>query len=335
MRLFFFLALFFSLHLNGSLNEIDGILEPILSDHCLIEEKQIKIPGFPTAYNPSLIPYREGYLLSFRYTTKYPETIKNGFRKGVSLIGLVRLDKNFKVLEKTIQLLDLISYSPYFSLTAEDGRLFCIEDRIFIFFNDQPVSRLPGQFAMYVGEIIEEQGIFHLKLPAKPLNYAQIVPIEKNWTPFAYEGHVYLIYSDQPRIILELDLDTGDCEEISHTFFDPDWKWGRIRGGTPALLVDDTFLTFFHSSFSAQTKKGKIYVMGAYTFEKEAPFSMRTITLQPLGALSDYSEDNPSKIVFPGGMVVENLFVHVAWGKGDKQIWITTFDKKALLSSMQ
>lgn len=323
-----------SLQAKGS--EIDTFLEQVLSKTCIVTVKQIKIPDYPNAYNPSLIPYKGGYLLSFRYISRCPEKYKNNFHKtDLSFVGVARLDKNFKVSENTVQLLNIVSYSSKFSLTAEDARLLNVGDRIFIVFNDLPLLQTSGMFGMYFGELIEVQGMFVLKEPAKPLNYLLARHVEKNWSPFSSGDKLYLIYSDQPRIILEVDLNTGYCQEVTRTTLNWNWNLGEIRGGTPAYLVNDQFLTFFHSSFPAQTSKGRAYVMGAYTFDKDPPFSVRTMTMRPLGNMTDYTQDNSSKVVFPGGIVVQDNFIHVAWGKADKQIFITTFDRDKLLASMK
>ncbi|HSX11597.1 MAG TPA: hypothetical protein VLF94_07785 [Chlamydiales bacterium] len=315
--------------------EIDTFLGQLLSKSSIVTSRQIKIPDYPNAYNPSLIPYKGGYLLSFRFISKCPEKFRNDFRTDVSLIGVARLDKNFKLSEKTVQLLNITSYSSQFSLTAEDARLLNVGDRILIFFNDLPSVQTSGTFAMYFGELIEERGMFVLKGPAKALNYSRALPIEKNWSPFSSGDRLYMIYSSQPRVILEVDLHTGYCHEVERASFNWHWNLGEIRGGTPACLVNDTFLTFFHSCFPAKIPKGRAYVMGAYTFDKDPPFSVRTLTPRPLGDLADYTQDNASKVVFPGGLVVQDRWIHVAWGKADKQIFITTFDREKLLASME
>ncbi len=333
--LFCLLAASLPCSLEGGLSEVDTILAQSLTNTCIVKRKQINIPNYPNAYNPSLIPYKDGYLLSFRYISRCPEKLKHDFRTDVSFVGIARLDKNFKVSKKGVQLLNIVSYSSKFSLTAEDARLLRVGHRIFIFFNDRPLLQTPGKFAMYFGELIEEQGIFVLKGPAKFLNYPHANQIEKNWSPFSSGDNIYVIYSDQPRVILQVDLNTGYCQEATRTNVNWQWNWGEIRGGTPAYLLDDAFLTFFHSSFPAKTSKGRAYVMGAYTFDKDPPFSVRTMTPWPLGDLTDYTEENSPKVVFPGGMVVHDDVIHVAWGKADKQIFITTFDRKKLLESME
>lgn len=327
--------LFIPLSLESKGSEIDTFLGQILSEACIVKKRQIKIRDYPNAYNPSLIPYKDGYLLSFRYISRCPEKFKNGFRTDLSFIGLARLDKSFKVSEKTVQLLNITSHSSKFSLTAEDARLLNVGSRIFIFFNDIPPLHTAGKFAMYFGELVEERGVFVLKEPAKPLIYPFAIQVEKNWSPFSSGDKLYVIYSDQPRVILEVDSNTGYCQEVSRTHLNWNWNLGLIRGGTPAYLVNDSFLTFFHSSFPAKISKGRAYVMGAYIFEKDPPFSVRKMTFRPLGGLIDYTQDNSPKIVFPGGMVVQDDLIHVAWGKADRQIFITTFHKEKLLASME
>ncbi len=329
-----FMLLLFNLNAVQS-NEVDLFLGQILVNESIINSRQIKIPEYPNAYNPSIIPYKSGFLLSFRYVSRCPEKFKGNFRTDVSFIGIVKLDKNFKVVEKSVQLLNVLSSSSKFSLSAEDARLFNISDRIFIVFNDLPVSEAPNEFAMYFGEIIEEQGSFILKAPAKPFQYFDARSVEKNWSPFVSENKLYVIYSDQLRIILEVDVNTGSCREVARQHGNYNWSLGTIRGGTPACLVNDVFLTVFHSSFPVNTSKGKAYVMGAYTFDKDPPFSIQSMTFSPIGDLKDYIYDNPSKIVFPGGLVVQDSLIHVAWGKADKQIFITTFDREKFLASLQ
>jgi len=331
---FFFLFLYFPFIVYAELSRTDRILQQVLTNECIVNTKQINIPGYPNAFNPSLVPYKDGYLLSFRYVSSRPDTHKNGYRTDFSFIGLARMNKEFKINANTVQLLNIVSYSPNFSLTAEDARLIQIGDRIFIFFNDLPPLQTPGQFAMYLGEIVEDRDYFMLKERATALQYLGAKPIEKNWSPFTVGNKLYVTYLHEPRVILEIDINTGYCQEILRTY--PNWKWnlGEIRGGTPALPIQDQLLTFFHSSFLAPTRKGRAYVMGAYAFDKEFPFSLRAMTPRPLGNLTDYMENNRSKVVFPGGMVLTEKFIHVVWGKSDREIAITTFDRAKLLASM-
>ncbi len=61
---------------------------------------------------------------------------------------------------------------------------------------------------------------------------------EKNWTPFDYYGNLLLSYSIAPHRVLFPHLGSGYCELFSEAPTSHRWKWGELRGGTPAILVD-------------------------------------------------------------------------------------------------
>lgn len=332
--------------------ELDARLSH-LGHSAIVATKRIYIPGYPKAFNPSLIPYEEGYLLSFRNRHRIKQKTMHTRKKDVSFLGVAKLDRNFRVIEKSPQLIDVSSYALYSSSTAEDARLFKMGSRIFIFFNDFPSYNNEG-YALYFAELIEKENRFVFKEPAKKLLYANAIPIEKNWSPFSIEDKLYLIYSDQPRILLEVDIATGHCREEARYPMHWDWKWGEIRGGTPALQLENGLLTFFHSSIPSnlkesplkyslkeitsgatkESKDGRLYVMGAYIFDAHFPFTPQKVTAVPLGEKEYYTKENRHNVVFPGGLVIKENFIHVAWGKNNKQIHITTFDRSKLLDSL-
>jgi len=315
--------------------ELDARLQG-LAGSAILSTRKIDIPGYPKAFNPSLIPYQEGYLLSFRTRHRIQKGTLHARKKDVSFLGVVKLDRDFRVVEKSAQLLDVSSYAMHSSSTAEDGRLFKLGSRIFIFFNDFPLSNNKG-YAPYFAELIEKEKRFLVKESAKQLNYAHAIPVEKNWSPFSSNDKLYLIYSDEPRVILEVDSDTGECSEVARYPTEWQWQWGEIRGGTPALQLDDALLTFFHSSIPSNLKKsrgGRLYVMGAYIFDAHFPFTPRKVTAVPLGEKEYYTKENRHNVVFPGGLAIEEHLIHVAWGKNNKQIHITTFNKAKLLHSL-
>jgi predicted GH43/DUF377 family glycosyl hydrolase len=306
-----------------------------ISSREIIQSRCIQIPEYPNAYNPSLIAYKDGYLLTFRISSSLYKGVKIP-RVAVSMLGIARLDSKFNVIPKSVQLLNLQSHPPLFSLTAEDGRLFLVGERLFLFFNDASKEQNKSDFVMYVAELEDKGGEFAVKGKVKELLYDKAIDIEKNWTPFVREGKCYCIYSEEPkRIILEVDLDTGFCREVVCSLFNWKWPFGQVRGGTPAVEMEGRFLTFFHSSFF--TGKGEhIYVMGAYMFDLCHPFSVYKTVPYPLSDRTDHDHRPKSKLVtFPGGLVVERDVLHVAWGFDDKKIFITTFDKKKLLNAMQ
>jgi predicted GH43/DUF377 family glycosyl hydrolase len=315
---------------------LDPRVEKNISGDAIRMTKDLVIPGFPNAYNPSLIPYQDGYLLSFRAKYHSPATlVRKWFNQRTAYIGLVRLNHQLELCEKPY-LLDLRSYSQDPSSSAQDARLFRFGDKILLFFNDYGATKERSCYSLYVAELKSLKGPHF----ATRLNYGKMLNVEKNWTPFSSDEKLYLIYSGQPHLILEADLQTGLCKEAAISEAKSLWEWGSIRGGAPAYPVDGGLLTFFHSSQSARarsffgTKHGRNYVMGAYLFENAYPFSIQKITASPLGSIDDYCIDNRRKVIFPGGMAIEPDVIHVVWGKNDNGICITTFDKEKLLTSM-
>jgi predicted GH43/DUF377 family glycosyl hydrolase len=316
-----------------------ALKESITSDS-IIYTRNISIPGYPDAYNPSLIPYEGGYLLSFRVKHYNLKTnIKKLCISRTSFVGLVKLNRQFEICAEPY-LLDLTSYAEHSSTTAQDARLFRVDDKILLFFNDYGSTRHRTCHSMYVAELNEKNGKLQSKQRATLLKYDDMIATEKNWIPFISADKVYLIYSSQPHLILEPNLETGVCKKIASTTTSNFWKWGEIRGGTPALQIEEGLFTFFHSSqdlpaptlFGSQV--GRNYVMGAYLFENSAPFAIKKMTPFPLGSVEDYLFANRRKVIFPSGMAIEGNLIYVVWGKNDKAICVSTFDKEKLLSSM-
>ena len=121
-----------------------------------------------------------------------------------------------------------------------------------------------------------------------------------------------------------------------------DSQWGAIRGGTPARLIDNQYLAFFHSSFR---ERGKVwYVMGAYTFEAFPPYKVTAISAQPIlfdGIYNTKAENTAKKglrCIFPAGFVEgydkEDVF-YLSCGENDCATKIITISKRNLLSSLK
>lgn len=317
-------------------------LKNILLNGSISNTIEVSIPDYENAHNPSIVPYKDGYLLSFRYLFRFPEWSKD-FRllSTGSFVGLVELDRQFQIKKKSIQLLEIQSFSDDFSLYAEDARLFLFQNRIFVLFNDFPAPSPEYIRRHYLVEIVNVNGRWTPIKKALPLVFENMNRIEKNWVPFCSAESLYLIYGEDPHIVLECDLTTGVCRKIGESFANPGWPYGIIRGGTPAIQIDDTFLTFFHSSLDvSEFHERKIYFMGAYAFDASFPFTIRSITPHPIGTKNFYkntsSKSHPSKkVVFPGGIVRDGNRLHIAWGKDDRRVMITTFELDKLLNSME
>lgn len=65
------------------------------------------------------------------------------------------------------------------------------------------------------------------------------------------------------------------------------WRYGELRGGTPALLVRGEYLTFFHSKRRVHGRR-MTYFVGAYTFQSDFPFGITSISKHPIVADTFY-----------------------------------------------
>lgn len=301
----------------------------------VIKSKRIILEEFPEAWNPSLARIDKGYLLVFRYTP-------DGRDSGVSYIGITVLNEQFESTGKT-ELLDTRTLNIKTPSRSEDARIFVHRDEFYIIYNDNLDSG--DRRDMYIAKILQHEGSFFLSTPLKlfhPHKYGS-VPQQKNWVPFEWNGIFLISYSLNPHEILHPvypKFDCGSCQPIYETFAPIKWKWGALRGGTPAILVDGEYLAFFHSniwttSASSQGQEMWHYYMGAYTFSSEPPFELNTISSSPIIGEGFYTRsDYAKRVIFPGGYVVNGSKIYLAYGKDDSEIWIATIDKEALKRSM-
>lgn len=178
---------------------------------------------------------------------------------------------------------------------GEDPRVVRIGNRLYVFYaviERDAEDRVCGS-AMRLLEC-EMQGdkvvpMHHLELPKNPLGKA-IDPNgragwEKNWVPFVVSPtEIALIYSHDPWEVLVLDVaPDGDQRRFKSAYRGPALSWchGHVRGGTPPLpYSDDLLITFFHSSEVVGSRK--LYMVGACTFDREPPFTLRSFTREPL-----------------------------------------------------
>lgn len=296
----------------------------------VLSVKKIKVGSVSAPYNASIGHVESGYVLFFRY-----DTPSFGRDPIFSNIGCVSLDQNFAPLNDSFFKIETQS------LFSEDARFFQNEGRYFLVYNDL-IPRF--ERTLRIGAI---------DLTKKRLDYITVLrsfskKMEKNWTPFSYRGEIKFLYTIHPQKILSLPNPRKNHLE---TFGDSlssslEWphKWGALRGGTPALLVDGEYLSFFHSSF--EDNKGILwYVMGAYTFAASSPFKITRISPHPIlfkGIYDTIHEGtaNPRvRSLYPAGFICEERegkdLISVSCGENDSGIKIITMDKKALLASLK
>lgn len=141
---------------------------------------------------------------------------------------------------------------------------------------------------------------------------------EKNWLWFFHDDLPHLIYLTQPHTVVPFNsfMEAGTpyvTQEINKL-----WMHGMPRGGTPPVLVEGEYWSFFHSSTPWVGKKRR-YHMGAYAFEAKPPFRITRMSSLPLlsGSKRDKWNEGKPLVVFPGGAVLKNGTWLVVFGVND------------------
>lgn len=298
----------------------------------VVSTKRIVIPGYDDAFNPSLIRWEDKILLCFR--TRDPQTGR------ATLIGFVWLDEDFS----------LISGPSLLQIEGEhiqDPRLFVLSNRLYMAYSDLFYTLNGSMRRMCLAEVLFEGTGFYASEPEFLLEFEGDGnrKFEKNWTPFIYNDALLLSYTLFPHKVMLPHFREGKCTTLNLTQVEaPSWKWGEIRGGTPAHLIDGHYLAFFHSSIemkSVQSDGNKMphYFMGAYAFSSKPPFKMMAISPEPIIGKEFYNGKvhktwKPLRVVFPGGYIFDSRHIHIAYGRQDHEVWIVTLDRAGLMHSL-
>jgi predicted GH43/DUF377 family glycosyl hydrolase len=304
----------------------------------VIQSKRIEFEDFPDAYNPSIIKVDKGILMSFRYC---PDRYSNPW---LSYIGIVLLNDNFEPISKP-QLISTRPKNSTIQSQSEDARLFSYRGRIFLIYNDNMevnYTTYSDRRDMYFIELFSQNMQFTASPPIRMLHQEKSHLLwQKNWAPFEWENKLLISYTVNPHEILYANLHNGACYHCYETRIPLDWDLGTLRESSPAQLVDGEYLAFFHSgiitsSYASWGWDLWHYFMGAYTFSANPPFEIKTFTPSPIIAEGFYTQSAYEKrVIFPGGFVVKDPYIYVAYGKDDYEIWIATLDKAELKKALK
>lgn len=310
-------------------------------DPCVIQTKQIKVPGYPDAFNASLLAWGDkGWLLCFRHK----ERVDGVWRASM---GLVTLSEHFEV-NGPISLLDTGSH------LSADPRLIEVNGSIYIVYSDisiaallAPVLGAKNILEVVVGKIEERDGVFSIHSISHLTDYPGRIAnrVEKNWVPFEYAGQLFLSYNIEPHIIFRRPFENETCELYTKSTTPLKWKWGVVRGGTPAILINGKYLSVFHSSkamcsLHSEGKPSRHYFLGAYLFDGEPPFAIEKISPKPIIGRHFYigkkypSYWAPIQAVFPCGIVQRGDFLWISYGRQDHEVWVAQIDTSILLQSL-
>lgn len=283
----------------------------------------LSIPKAPFAYNGAIIEDKEGYRLFFRQDQLLAKN-----KSFSSHIGSILLSSDWNVIEKEPIWID--TKSDF----SEDARVIRQDDALFLLFNELDLKgRSLRLLELDSGGLSFKEKIF-LPNPSQK--------VEKNWTLFFHEKKSYFHYLLSPQ--KTLFFDGKNLQQIGPSFFwnSDVWekRWGSIRGGTCAQMIEGSYLAFFHSSFSDPS--GRVwYVMGAYTFAARPPFHIEKISKAPIffDGIYDSRHKNSAKpyifSIYPMGFCSKNGKVYLSCGENDSAIKVLEIEQKELLKSLE
>jgi predicted GH43/DUF377 family glycosyl hydrolase len=301
----------------------------------VLETKRLQIPGYPDAYNPSIVRWNGRLLMSFR--TYHPET------KSTHEIALVYLNEDLEPASAP-KFIRFASPDPQCLRKRQDPRLVVAGGRLYIAYNNSIWKEVRR---MLTGEIefIGDEPFVRSITALFDFEGENQLRSQKNWVPFDFNGDLHFAYSIVPhRIMLPIPgRNAAETVALTHSSFR--WDWGVPRGGTPPVKLENgEYLAFFHSSKNMATEhsEGQImlhYFMGAYTFSSTPPFGITRVSPGPIVGKNFYKGKayktwKPLRVVFPGGIVADERFIWVFYGRQDHEIWIAKLDKKGLLDSL-
>ena len=161
------------------------------------------------------------------------------------------------------------------------------------------------------------------------------------------QAQLFFVYSIVPhRIVMAVPTRRNGEQQgmtVSLTqVSEYNWGYGELRGGSPAQLVGNKYLAFFHSSGRFQSKYIISYYMGAYLFEARPPFRITHISYEPIVAktfinesLGGWASRWRDYVIFPMGFVFNDAHIWVSYGRNDREGWIVKLNRTGLIASLQ
>jgi predicted GH43/DUF377 family glycosyl hydrolase len=334
-----YVCVLFSALLQGALPNFEKYLPPFV-----LETRRLVIPGHEHAFNPSVIRWGDHMLLTFREISYVLPELPSA---AVSNLYVVRINHDFELIGEP-QVLELTDHNSI--SRVEDGRLVFTGGKLRLVYSDNKNNSLrEGGYRMYIADLIEKNGQFTVGHHECLTEFDGVSPYrrEKNWVPFDFFGYFLMSYSLSPHKVLYPQLDgSGSCITYALTHPSIVWEWGELRGGTPALPLDDQYyLSFFHScdwmpSVHSYGQCTLHYFFGAYLFERMPPFQIKKISPEPIVGPNYYSGYDyepywkPVNVVFPCGFVMDDQYIWVTYGRQDHELWVTKIDRHGLLKSL-
>lgn len=204
----------------------------------------------------------------------------------------------------------------------EDPRVFQYQEKTFVSANNFVWGRefpKAHQILSVVDDKWKVKNTWHPIVGHNGYAHGTNTGSEKNWLWFFHDDNLHLIYMTHPHTIVRFDEKFRISQVYETQCPDLQWPWGGPRGGTPPILVDGLYWTFFHSSVDWCEHGTRRYHMGAYAFESKPPFKIVRFVKKPIlnGSIKDTWAQGKPLVVFPCGSIYRNGEWLVSMGIND------------------
>jgi tetratricopeptide (TPR) repeat protein len=144
---------------------------------------------------------------------------------------------------------------------------------------------------------------------------------EKNWMPVVRGDDLFFVYSCQPLVVLQYDLDTGELSEAART--NTDFRFTSLRGSSQGLAIDEGTLLVVHE---------------AWEFEGLRRYGHRFMSLdagfRPTGISAPFAFTHDG-IEFCAGLTRRDDDIVLTYGIGDHSASMTTIPLASIINLIE
>lgn len=335
----------------------DELLRIIVQKSIILQPPIYWIDSYylPNIFNPSIALWNGHILMCWRSASVrgvQKSFLKFGWLNSTSF----QLNSSLSYLGIGSSTKVSVSTKDNYNILQDDPRLLVLNDNNLLVTYASVFEKLNRYSSLLIN--INKNGLAHL-YNSTQLIHKETGIAQKNWVPFEYNNTLLYMQTINPLHIVsvgnKVDIDTN----ITTTMYKLDevklpWpeEFGKLRGGTPAILIKDVYLSFFHSKGYCQKPfKYGTYLIGAITFCPHPPFNIHSISYQPIVNDSFYGYGIPwlwpslDFAVYPSGIIAtsdhnnnsksNSNYVYVSIGHQDKNAFIVKFKVSSLLKSLE
>jgi hypothetical protein len=133
---------------------------------------------------------------------------------------------------------------------------------------------------------------------------------EKNWLPLVIENELKLLYTSEPFLLLDCDLDTGFC--MTYKVYENNMDFGGYRGSTPIIKVNEGYLYMIHQ---VGFDEGIRYYYHRFVhLDKD----LRIIKFSPL-----FTFFENSRIEYCNGLCLVDDYLYITFSISDRKPYIS------------